>query len=441
MKLSNLTIWDNFIIEAGFKLIEREYKKTLISYFKSDQNKGLILSGIVGCGKTTLIDSCLEVLKSTYAIFKFTGDDTVFRNDIQMDSKYLYEHIRGQTQKRILIFIDEIQKCEDIFDALKFIFDKGNASFIVSGSNPLYLQTVAKKRLQRRADFKILPPLSLPELIKDAENINISDTLDELLSGNFNIDLPQTKLTPKIKFLTKKYLLRGGLPLSYLAPDDSSALLEVQKTFDRGFYLIRSETHSFSDSVAVELSLLHSKEFTYANIINKTRVRNRSLINEVIEALVSHGYLGCVLPFLFEENKRSYLKKYFYIDSGLVTYLSGYKEISRDLGYKVEGIVYSRLLNRLQFQLTKNKGLYFYKNYSLKSDGSLRFSKGEVDAIYQSGELIIPIEIKTNENWTSIDTEPLSNFLEDKKLKFGLVIYGGVPMRKKNIVFWPYWLL
>lgn len=422
-------------------MIEREFSEQLLTYFGTDQAKGLILSGIVGCGKTTLINNCLDFLKEKYVIFKFTGDDTVFRNEIQMDSKYLFELIRGQTNKKVLIFVDEVQKCEEIFDALKYIFDKGDTSFIVSGSNPLFLQTVARKRLQRRADFKILPPLSLPEIIKDAETIQVQDQLKQILNGNIDIELPPISLSPTTKSLTKKYLIRGGLPLSYLAPDEDSALLEIQKTFDRGFYPIRSETHSLSDSVAVELSLLHSKEFTYANIIKKTRVGNRVLINEVIEALISHGYIGCLLPFLFDENKRTYLKKYFYFDPGLVTYLSGYRDLNKEIGYKIEGIVYSRLLNHLQFQLTKNKGLYFYKKYSLKSDGSLRFSKGEVDAIYQSGELIIPIEIKTSENWSNIDIEPLLNFIEEKKLKFGVVFYGGTPMRKKNILFWPYWLL
>jgi predicted AAA+ superfamily ATPase len=421
--------------------IQRELEDSIVTYFSQSENQGLILAGIVGSGKTTLINQCLERLSSKYEIFQFTGDDTVFRNQIQGDSMYLHDVIRGKTSGRVFVFIDEVQKSESIFDAIKILFDKGNASFIVSGSNPAFLNSVAKKRLQRRAMFKVLHPLSIPEILGIKELSPHLDFIVRLLAGNPSEKLPRIEKTPKIKAIIEKYICVGGLPLSYLNKQLDDSLSEIQKTFDRGFSPIREDANDITDAVAIELAQLHAKEFTYQHLLNKNRVRQRQVINHAIEALIDHGYIDCVTPYLFCEEKKSYLKKYFFVDPGIVTYLTGFTEIQKELGYKIEGLVYTRLLFHLQRAITKNKGIYFYKHYAIGSHGQLRFSKGEVDAIYRVGTITVPIEIKSSSQWKDIDTKPIESFLEKHKIPYGIVLYGGEPFRKKNVYFWPFWLL
>lgn len=421
--------------------ISRELEKSIVDYFSGSQCQGLILAGIVGCGKTTLIRHCLEKLSASYEVFEFTGDDTLFRSHVQQDSQYLHELIRGKTQSRVLVFVDEIQKSEAIFDAVKILFDKGRASFIVSGSNPAYLNFVAKRRLQRRAAFQILYPLSIPELLGVHRFFDYVQSIVKLFEGKELQKIPRIEKTAEIKALIDKYFLVGGLPLSFLNPKPENSLREIQKTFDRGFTPIRENTTELSDTVAVELAQLHAREFTYLNIMNKTRVRHRQVINQVIEGFYDHGYIGCVTPYLFEEQKKTYLKKYFFIDPGLVTYLTGSTNIKSDLGYRIEGLVYSRLLFHLQGVLTKNKGIYFYKHYATTSQGQLRFSKGEVDAIFQAGSQITPIEIKATSQWADVDLAPIEALLRKHQLPYGLILYGGEPRKKNNIYFWPYWML
>ena len=156
--------------------INRKLETRIIETFEGVQKKGLIVAGVVGCGKTTLITRALEELKDKYQTFVFTGDDALFRNYVREDTAYIHKYIRSKTQERVLVFVDEVQKSEDIFDALKYAFDQSDISFIVSGSNPDYLNTVAKKRLQRRADFIILEPFSLAEILANAGYIRLKDT-------------------------------------------------------------------------------------------------------------------------------------------------------------------------------------------------------------------------------------------------------------------------
>jgi predicted AAA+ superfamily ATPase len=76
------------------------------------------VSGIVGCGKPTFINHCLEALAENLEIFKFNGDESLFRQKIIDDSSYLLKVVKSKTGKKSLIFVDEVQKCEGIFDAL-----------------------------------------------------------------------------------------------------------------------------------------------------------------------------------------------------------------------------------------------------------------------------------------------------------------------------------
>jgi predicted AAA+ superfamily ATPase len=190
-------------------------------------NRGLILAGIVGSGKTTLIRACLDQLKNKFQVFEYNGDDTVFRDHVQSDSKYIYQHIRGITDKRVMVFVDEVQKSEAIFDAIKYIFDKGNVSFIVSGSNPQYLQTIAKKRLQRRADFKILFPFSIPEIIATEVAVENQKVFSNLLRGLLPDEIPQISLTLQIQKIITRYLIIGGMPLAHLSGEDDQSIFEI----------------------------------------------------------------------------------------------------------------------------------------------------------------------------------------------------------------------
>lgn len=80
------------------------------------------MSGIVGYGKTTIIERTLESLGTEFNIIRYTGDDIQFRNAVLKDSRYIFNDIRSQSTSlnKTLVFVDEVQQSEEIFDALKF---------------------------------------------------------------------------------------------------------------------------------------------------------------------------------------------------------------------------------------------------------------------------------------------------------------------------------
>lgn len=426
--------------------IVRKLEKLLIDHCTEDTPKGVIVSGIVGCGKTTLITHVLKHLEERFEIFQFSGDDLLFRNNVRTDTTYIEKTVVSSTTKRALVFVDEVQKCEEVFDAIKYAYDNSSTSFIISGSNPDFLNTVAKKRLQRRASFFHLSPFSMCEILahQNIVDFETSSLFYEILLDPSKLACLKSlelSLSRKITTVVNKYLVYGGIPLAWLAKKDLGKLEVIKNVTERGFESFVHDNQNIADEVKVELATLHSKEFTYKGVMQRTGVRKRDHINENIDQLVNHGYIVKKQPFFFDD-RRSYLSIFSYIDPGIVSFLTGNTEISDNIGFKAEGYVHARLMEFCRnYPLKLN--LYYYKPYTIDHNDNVKFKQGEIDFIFQKGDLLIPIEVKFTNSITNISVPLLKNFIQSNRIKLGIVIYGGVPYldKKSKILYWPYWLL
>jgi predicted AAA+ superfamily ATPase len=431
--------------------IRRTLHGPLKSIFTSGtQPQGLILAGIVGAGKTTLVKEIVSELGAQFPIFTFSGDSTRFRRAVAEDSLHILDEVRSQTTQPALVFIDEVQKSEAIFDAVKVAFDEGSLSFIASGSNPHYLHTIARQRLQRRATFFELSPLTLPEILASNGLIELDASIGfQNLLEDFDIasaaELVNTyKITVTEEFvrIINRYVGLGGLPLAVLNTNEHKALAEIRKVVERGFEASSSLMEGYEDSVRVYLAENHSREFGYQGIFQRTGLRKRDDINKVIETLLNQGYLLRKKPLVLEQDRRTYLTIYAYTDPGIVTYLSGETNIEKSKGSQVEGIVHNRIHHILQAFVTK-ASLHYFKPYSIGSDNKLKFLQGEIDFLLKHGQKLIPIEVKSAERANTIDTSLLARFVKEQRCKAGIMLYGGAPRwdSERKILFWPYWLV
>jgi len=427
--------------------IYRELLDKIRPIFAEKFPAGLIISGVVGSGKTTLIEKFLDDVKDQFEIFSYSGDDVAFRRQIANDSNYLVNEVKSKTTKKSIIFVDEIQKSEEIFDALKIAFDKGKISFIVSGSNPAYLSTVAKKRLQRRADQLLLSSISLGEIgiWNNWFDYSSLEKFQSLLWNTSNLKevmLPEISLLPDYRDTISNYFITGGLPLAFLAHNRESALREIKLTVERGFDLFSKENNSIADVVRYELSLLHSMEFTYKNVFDLARIRKRDVVNDIIDNLINHAYLVKKRPLLFYPGKTSYLSVFSFIDPGIVTYLSGVSEINSNIGQRVEGYVHAKLTYMIYNSVYKST-LSYYKPHHLDSNKNIRYTPGEIDFLIQYGKRMVPIEVKATNNIGDTDTSLMETFIKQHKLNFGIILYQGAPFieYKSKIIFWPYFMI
>ncbi len=428
--------------------IYRELQENLLRFFKPDFPSGLILTGTVGSGKTTLIEHVLKKLEKDFRIFAYTGDDVQFRQAVAGNTRYLHEQVSAQTTRPSLIFIDEAQKSELIFDAVKYAFDNTKVAFVISGSNPAFLQTEAKKRLQRRADLWNLPPFSLGEILCHEKIVEqkwirqFQDVIFNWKKGR-DVEIP-LDLDERVKRIITTYLCYGGFPRAHLARNNDDKLVEIRKIVERGFELLSVNNENTTETIKLELAKLDSKEFAYRGVFQRTGLRSRDQINKVIDDLINHGYLIKKKPILIGEARRSYLSNYSYIDPGIVTYLTGEELLEDDTekGFRVEGYVHNRLRQILQMKALKTH-INYYKPFTIDVNNKVKYSAGEIDFVISIGKRLIPLETKAGTDRSQIDTSLLTGFIPKYKAPFGIIAYGGLPCwdRKNKILYWPYWLI
>ena len=268
------------------KYIQRQLESEIKEYLEHPSARGVILSGIIGVGKTTLANKIVNDLANSFQCFSFIGDDLRFRQAIADDTRYLIKSIRSQTSERALVFIDEIQKTPEILDAIKLAFDEEKISFIVTGSEPQYLLNEARRRLQRRARAFCLYPFSLNEIYAHK---NLCEKVDRslwcrLIKG----ETPEALLDikgdwQKITKDFKSYRSFGTLPLVYQEKTDKEKLYAITNVIDRGYKPIAGLNQRVAEIIITEIAKLNNREFTYQNIFNKTRIKRREKINAVID--------------------------------------------------------------------------------------------------------------------------------------------------------------
>ena len=405
-----------------------------------------------------------NLIRENYSVFRFELDDIITRDKIAADTRFFISHIRSRAplNKPVLCFVDEVQKSESVFDAIKMAWDDG-INFIVSGSNPEYLETQAKKRLQRRSELFDLKPLSLPEILYHESLVSGDFSLhsnEQLFFSILSGDLPFVEVDDYLKGLSlseldliqakcSTFLTKGGLPGAYKSRSIDQAFAYIRATVERGFLPILNDTLDLFDVVTVELASSSAKEFVYENFFQRTRIRKRNKINEIVNKLKGHGYIREKRPYI-PDSKLSYFVIYSFIDPGMISYLNDtLKPSAEEEGHLIESYIHARLDNILRMQPRKTL-LSYYKPYIIRAKDNkeeLRFKPGEIDFVISFGargsQKAMPIEVKRSVDISPDQTLLLKELIGSGIFKHGIVLYGGMPYlnKKENLLYWPWWLI
>lgn len=317
-------------------MLERVRYLELLKGFK-DKDLIKAVTGVRGCGKSTLFDLFIDYLKKMGVkdeqIIKINLEDPDYNF---VNYKDFYDFVNGKItkDKKYYVFLDEVQTVPLFQKAVDGLYIKKNVDVYITGSNAYLLSGELATLLSGRyVEIKMLP-LSFKEYLSNFDN-------KEKSRYEYFLD----------------YMKIGGMPgnLSIIRDDVNSLDMYLEGIFTTVVYKDIMARNNISDKMLIE-SILKFIFDSIGSPISTKRIsdtltsKGLSTSNHTVENYIS-AFLDSYLIYKAErfdvKGKNLLVRdyKYYVVDQGLRSYLLG-KRADSDMGHILENIVYLELLRR-----------------------------------------------------------------------------------------------
>lgn len=386
--------------------MQRDLYAELLKWKESPYRKPMVLHGARQVGKTWLINSFGENEYDNCVVLNCDKDDRIagifelgFRTDRIVSDM---EIISGQriTPGKTLIFIDEVGDAPKALAALKyFCEDAPQYHIVVAGS---LLGLAIHKGVSYpvgKVDEFTLYPLSFPEFVRAKMGESAWERLTQDEIGSL------TSLRSVFTEMLREYYFTGGMPevvQGYIDRRSYEDLRNIQKQILADYALdiskhadtrILGRIHQVWNSIPQQLAKCNSK-FIYGDIQKGARAKDFEL---AIQWLIDAGIVYKIprvrkagIPLKYYEDFSAF--KLFTVDHGL-------------MGAQVDAPISEILLKQNVFEEYRGT---FTEQYVLEQllcsfRGDVFFyndetSKLELDFLIQNGNVLVPIEVKAEEN-------------------------------------------
>ncbi len=407
-------------------MINKEYKKRWITEKMRralGMSKVLILTGARQTGKTTLLKN--ESPFNEYRYFNMDDLDTLAQAE-----KDPYPILSSGKN----IIIDEAQRVPKVLLAIKQIVDnEKDRHFILSGSANFLLLKNISETLAGRATYFTLYPFTFSEL----KGRKVPYWLLNIFKGEY----PEEKGIDS-NLPTTLILFRGFLPpvLKLRNSEEISMWWDgYTKTYLERDLRNLSNISSLGDFRNVmELLALRTGSIVDQTGISRDTGISQPTVHRYINLLEASYLFVRLRPFTKIKSKSiTKTPKGYFIDAGIATYLSGFREPNA-IDEKFEGHLFESVILENLLTLT---GIWGMNIYFWRTRGG---KEKEVDFILEYGRKILPIEVKFKSKVNYGDIQNLIYFLSvNPNAVAGMVIYNGNKIYKlaSNIFAVPWVML
>lgn len=439
---------EKYIIRSNEAFIYESFERPFIS----------ALLGPRRVGKTTLIAYYMNLHAEKKWVL-LNMDVLSQRNRVEAEElELMIEQMALQKiggQKKLWVFIDEAQKCPQLFDQIKIIYDtyKGRdcIKFLLTGSAHLNLHKLTAESLAGRVELLNLREFNLREMTRLLYQDILLPT-QNIFDIIFNKKDPQIlkeiidQINPFQKILhesLQQNLVWGGLPEVIEASQEPSRLKYL------GDYL---QTYLEKDIRAIDsigdLNMYQNLMKICAEVTGS--VRDDKKIMDALHCsrntlLKYRDYLLATLqyieifPFIKSSIKRLVKSpKGYLINNGLISYLTGIHDLAllkstSLIGHRFENWFLNEIQTWLDTQ-TENSQICFWRTAA----------GAEVDFVVTLGRQIIPFEITYASVIERKKINNLKGFMSScPEASIGVFCYMG-PLsydQENRILYLPAWAL
>ncbi len=446
----------------GIILKRKSYNKLLEWKENHAPEYALFVKGARRTGKTTLVEEFGRKEYKSYITINFqeVNDDVknLFVNGL-MDMDNFFSTLEVVFKKKLyrgesLIILDEIQLFPEARQALKTLLLDKRYHYIETGSLAGITQKSKKKNIliPSEEDELEMFPLDFEEFLWATEN---EITMDAILQH-------AEKMTPfgqaqfrAIMNSFRTYMCIGGMPqavIKYVETKDFSKVDFVKKAILNLYKKDMKEQDDVNsdyvgnlfENIPSELSK-HDKEYVLTHIDDSARLaRYNQSIGWLEDAMIVNVARNVTEPSAALSLSLDSTKFKMYLgDTGLLinlAYADGsyfnneyYQSIMMDKLHINEGM----FIENIVAQCLRANG---YKlRYHTKTDKEKKKTIREVDFLIRNGKKIIPIEVKSSDNYT---IKSLTDFREvySDKVGRGYILYNGDIKKEGEITYLPYFM-
>ena len=333
------------------------------------------------------------------------------------------------------LILDEVQREPDLLLAVKRAVDadrpRRNGRFVLTGSSNLLLMRRVSESLAGRATYVKLWPLTRRERL----GLGATGIWTELFANPVPVwpDVVDSQRSVPIEWQDE--VRRGGYPVPSveLSSGDARALW-----FD-GYlrtYLERDLQAMAAIGNLVDFRrLMRAACLRLGTVVNQTRLGRdtripRATVQRYLNLLETSFQLVRLPPYAVNRTKRLVKSpKLYWSDPALALWLSGSESPS---GMHLESLVLSDLLAWRDCHVPAPEVLFWRTSTDL-----------EVDFVIESGDRLLPIEVKAATSPGYADTRGLRAFRQEYADQFigGLLLHGGdrAQWMSEQILAVPWW--
>ena len=387
-------------------MYERELITQMRRWSKQPSHKPLVIRGARQVGKSTLVREFGKEFDVFIEInLDLSEDAAIFQHTDKVEEIWQYlclrNHLVSDPKKRMLLFIDEIQEVPEAVGLLRYFHEKMPWLYVITAGSRL--QSLLKKQVSfpvARVEYLNLRPFSFMEYINAVEGAawrdmlmqqSVSTLMHEQMIRHFN-----------------QYALIGGMPeavSSYAAYHEVERLSPIFNSLLKGYNEDVERYARNEEQVRIIRHILSTAWYSAAETITFTKFGNSSYtstqIHDGMDCLERAYILSLDYPVTATDApaipnlKRS--PKLMMVDSGITNFVAGiqlqYLQ-NKDLldtwrGRAAEQIVAQELRVLLDRHFV-DKQFFWVREESN--------AKAEIDFIWQYGDQIIPIEVKSGTN-------------------------------------------
>lgn len=385
-------------------MLYRNLSRYLTDYYNSSRN-ALLLTGARQTGKTFACRELGKTFKYFVEINFIENPEMIefFKNVTSADEVILRLTAVSNTTMvpgETLIFFDEVQKCDNLITAIKFLVDDGRFRYILSGS----LLGVELKDVRSQPvgymGIKEVYPLDFEEFLM---NMGVSemvmDNLKECWEYRKGVD---SIVHDKLLQYFRLYLIVGGMPAAVAEYKKSSNVNNVVRIQKEILALYRKDISQYATADKLKIKEIFDIVPSELNAKNKRfilkNMNEHARFDRYKDSFLWLKDAGVVIPVYNVSEPKPPLKlsetrnlfKLFSNDVGLLSaqYADGIqlRLLNGDSSLNI-GAVYENLVaEELQ---THGFPLYYYNNKR----------RGEVDFLVNAADKIIPIEVKSGKDY------------------------------------------